>query len=96
MGMDTITHRQLLGFLQVACMDAGSRKAWANQHGMSPQYLTDVLAQRRDPGLKVLHALGFEKVVTYRRTLLMPVRSGTPQSAPPCSLCVGPSSGLAK
>jgi len=40
--------------------------AWARTHGVSPAYVNDVLNGRRDPGPKILAAIGFEKVVTYR------------------------------
>lgn len=40
---------------------------FAKVAGISPQYVNDVLAGRRDPGKAILDALGIEKVVTYRR-----------------------------
>jgi hypothetical protein len=46
---------------------AGSQQAWARQVGISPQYLCDVLMARRDVPDKVLAALGYVRVVTYRR-----------------------------
>lgn len=44
-----------------------SQVAWAKAHGVSPAYVSDVLAGRREPGKLVLDALGLERVVTYRR-----------------------------
>jgi transcriptional regulator with XRE-family HTH domain len=35
--------------------------------GVSSQYLSDVLHGRREPGPKILNALGLERVVTYRK-----------------------------
>ena len=46
---------------------AGSRKAWAAAKGVSPSYVTDVLQGRRQPGEKVLAALGYVREVRYRR-----------------------------
>lgn len=46
---------------------AGSQQAWARQIGISPQYLCDVLMARRDIPDKVLAALGYVRVVIYRR-----------------------------
>lgn len=43
------------------------QKEFAVKIGVSPQYLSDVLNKRRDPGPKFLAALGFKKVVTYKR-----------------------------
>lgn len=34
--------------------------------GVSPQYLGDVLANRRDPGKAILSSLGIEKIITYQ------------------------------
>lgn len=39
----------------------------AKELGVSPQYLSDVLHRRRDPGPLILQAIGLERVVTYRR-----------------------------
>lgn len=41
--------------------------AVAAELGVSPQYLNDVLNERRDPGDSILAPLGLERVVTYRR-----------------------------
>lgn len=46
---------------------AGGKSAWGRQHGISPAYISDVIGGRRDPGEKILQALGLERVVTYRR-----------------------------
>lgn len=45
---------------------AGSQAAFARDHGMSAAYLNDVLNGRREPGQKVLDAVGAEKIVSYR------------------------------
>lgn len=49
--------------LRAACKAAGGQKAWAEAHGMSAQYVCDVLAARRPIGKDVLRALGL--VVRY-------------------------------
>ncbi len=46
---------------------AGSQKALAAELGVSAPYLHDVLNGRRDPAGALLSALGFERVVTYRK-----------------------------
>lgn len=43
----------------------GSQKTVAFNLGISPQYLNDVLKYRREPGPKILKALGLVKKVTY-------------------------------
>lgn len=44
-----------------------NQSAWARSRGISPSYVSEVLAGRRDPGKLILDALGLERVVTYRR-----------------------------
>ena len=55
------------GLLWRAVEGAGSRTALAARCGISAQYIADVMNGRRDPGKKVLAALGYERVVLYRR-----------------------------
>lgn len=42
-----------------------SQKEFAEQHGVSPQYVHDVLAGRRMPGKSIINALGLSKRVVY-------------------------------
>lgn len=42
-----------------------SREALAAQLRVSPQYLGDVILGRREPGKKILAAIGFERVTLY-------------------------------
>lgn len=44
----------------------GGQKAWAEKHGVSPQYVCDVLQSRRLPGDKITKALGLEKALLWR------------------------------
>lgn len=46
---------------------AGSQVNFARSANISQQYLGDVLKQRRAPGPKVLHALGFREVRLYEK-----------------------------
>lgn len=43
-----------------------TQAAWAKANGISPAYVSDVIAGRREPGQKILDALGLERVTTYR------------------------------
>jgi transcriptional regulator with XRE-family HTH domain len=45
----------------------GSQKALAERIGVSPQYLVDVIKKRREPGPKILKALGIVKTVTFNK-----------------------------
>lgn len=52
--------------LRQHCNRAGGQKAFAEMHGISPQWVSDVLNARKEPGPSILSALGLVKVVTYR------------------------------
>jgi hypothetical protein len=44
----------------------GTQAAFARKHGVSMQYLNDFLRKRREPGRKILAALGVKKLTYYR------------------------------
>lgn len=44
----------------------GVQAAFARAHGFSVAYLNDVMRERREPGQKILDAIGVEKVVVYQ------------------------------
>lgn len=58
---------RVLTDLRKACTAAGSQAAWAEAHDVSPAYVSDVLKGKRDLGGSVLSALGYERVVLYRK-----------------------------
>jgi len=45
----------------------GSQAEYAKKLGVSAQYLGDVLSKKRDPGKKILDAVGFEKTIDYHK-----------------------------
>lgn len=45
---------------------AGNQAQFAKANEMSPAYVSDVLNFRRDPGKKILDAVGLEKTTVYR------------------------------
>jgi len=47
------------------CDRMGGQSNFARAHGVSTAYVNDVLQGRREPGKKILDALGFEKQVFY-------------------------------
>jgi DNA-binding transcriptional regulator YdaS (Cro superfamily) len=61
-----LTDRDVIKRLQSAVQAAGSQRAFAAAHGVSEQYLSDVLRGRREIGQKILDTLGLERVVSYR------------------------------
>ena len=62
-----LTKAQLLELVRSAVEAAGTQKALAERYGISEQYLTDVLRGRREPGEKLLSALGYERVILYQK-----------------------------
>lgn len=60
-----MTLDELIDRLRDACADAGSQKEWATAHGVSPQYVCDVLSKRSDPGPAICGALGVDRHVIY-------------------------------
>lgn len=62
-----MTHTQMIELLRDACANAGSQVAWATANGVSAAYVSDVLGGRREPGAKILAALGLTRSVCYTR-----------------------------
>lgn len=52
--------------LETAIVAAGSAKAWADQHGVSRPYLSDVRRGNRGLPDSVLLGLGLERIVIYQ------------------------------
>jgi hypothetical protein len=60
------TDRELAEMLR-AKLAKQTQRAWADNAGISPAYLSDFLAGRRGPGPALLRALGFESTAYYRK-----------------------------
>ena len=67
-----MTLDQVRALLRWECEKAGSQKLWADVHGVSPAYVSDVIQGRREPGAMLLDALELELVKMYRRKPVMP------------------------
>lgn len=67
MSGDMHSSDRVLHDLRKACADAGSQSAWAEANEVSPAYVSDVLNRRRDLADSILSALGYERVVLYRK-----------------------------
>lgn len=67
-----INHKTLLDITDILAQlaksiaTAGSQAKWCAEQGVSPAYVSDVLNGRRDPGKKILDALGYDAVTCYR------------------------------
>ena len=62
----TISH-PVLTTLRQMIREAGSQKQVAQFLKITPGYLNDILQGYRQPGPKVLAALGFERTTVYRK-----------------------------
>lgn len=49
----------------VACRAAGSQRAYARLHGISPVYLGEILNGTREPGPLLLRVMGLRRRVVY-------------------------------
>jgi hypothetical protein len=67
-----MTLDSVIKLLRRRCTDAGSQLAAARELEVSPAYLCDVLARRREPGEKILRPLGLSRRVSYE-----PMRAAT-------------------
>ena len=59
MSQKRVTKEQFLQHVKRCVKTAGTQRELAAQWGLSPQYLSDVLAGRREPGRKLTNAAGF-------------------------------------
>ena len=50
--------------LRKSCALAGGQSRWAEAHSISVGYVNDVLNARKDPGPKLLAAIGWRRVST--------------------------------
>jgi hypothetical protein len=48
--------------LSKACKEAGTQQAWAEQHGFSPSFVSDVLTKKRAVTKDIADALGYVKL----------------------------------
>jgi hypothetical protein len=56
----------VLRILRGACASAGSQRAWAEKHGLSAAYVSDVLKGRRNPGPAICKPLRLLEVTIYQ------------------------------
>jgi transcriptional regulator with XRE-family HTH domain len=61
-----LTHDQLLKRLMSLVAGYDSQLEAAEHLGVSPQYLSDVLRRKSEPGPAILEAMGYYKLVMYK------------------------------
>lgn len=65
--MKQIDEEQMFEYLRKHVAAMGSQQRFAERADISQQYLSDVLKGAKPIGDRILEALHFERVVTYRR-----------------------------
>jgi DNA-binding transcriptional regulator YdaS (Cro superfamily) len=62
-----IDRNALITLIRLAISVAGNQRKLAHEWSVSESYISDVLCGTREPGKKILEALGYERVVRYQR-----------------------------
>ncbi len=60
-----LTLQDVIALLRKQADEAGSQKLLAAKLEVTPQYITDILRGRREPGEAILRPLGLRKIVSY-------------------------------
>jgi hypothetical protein len=63
--LEPMTHEQLVALLRLRTAGRGSPADWSREHGVSPQYLSQVLSGSREAGPMILDALKVRRIVRY-------------------------------
>jgi hypothetical protein len=79
---ERMTKEQVVALLESECAKTGSQAAWARKNHVSPAYLSDVLTGRREPGGKLLGALGLERFVSYELAVVATAERAEAKAAP--------------
>lgn len=61
-----LTIEDVLELIRREVKACGTQQAFAVKVGITQGYVNDILRRKREPGPKVLEALGLEKVVVYK------------------------------
>ena len=59
------TAEDIREMLREAIKKAGNQKRWAELAGVSPQYVSDVLKGRREPGESIAKMFGYKSITLY-------------------------------
>lgn len=60
-----LTQDDVIFLLRKRIAEVGNQKIYAERIGASSTYVSDVLKKKREPGEKILEALGLEKITVY-------------------------------
>ena len=65
---NTATESELREKLRQECQQEGGQTAWAVKHGLSPQFVHDVLTERRYVTERMAEELGFRREIVFYET----------------------------
>jgi hypothetical protein len=65
---DEIDEATLVALVRMGCERCGSQAAWAEQHGLSPSYVSDYLGGRRAAAEKIAAVFGYVPVRKFVKT----------------------------
>lgn len=61
----SLSSEEFLDLIRREVKACGTQKAFADKVGVTQGYINDILKKKREPGPKILDALGFRKVIIY-------------------------------
>lgn len=65
---DSLDVVDVCAYIRTRCAAAGSQRAWADLHGFSDQFVSNVLGARKMPSARMLEVLGLRKVIRFQPT----------------------------
>lgn len=63
--MALLDDRQIIQRLRKACVEAGSQKAFAKKHGVTPQQISDIMRGQVKVSQSIARALGCNRRTVY-------------------------------
>ena len=64
--MGLLTAAEMVERIKSQCAShPGGQKGWAKDHGVSPQYVNDILHERREVSQNMARKLGFERHIIF-------------------------------
>ena len=61
----TLTEDDVRHLLSLACKKLGSQKAFAQTHGLSSAYMSDIINGKRNPSKEICKILGITRSIVY-------------------------------
>jgi DNA-binding transcriptional regulator YdaS (Cro superfamily) len=65
--MQSLTEQEVIEQLRSAIASAGGQRAYADVHGFTPGYVSDVMRGKRALADRILATIGVERIVTYTK-----------------------------